>query len=278
MLKKVFSIFFLFIPFVLPLSSSTVWAKYSPQASLSVNLKNKNEIETDSTYLFDDFSTEKGWIDQSLGNFYRDTTNNWLVYQTHRDYTRRRYIPINVQANNVHLEFRFKVTQVDGNGSVAIGLVENLDAPVQYAEIDATGFFLRIIGYFEDGNTNWVVPVANYQNGQWYNPWEKKINFQNINVWRKASIDLSQGNWLLRILDDSGNVIGQSGGMLPYQHNAYNYLAVIFDQVGGWETASGIIDDILISSASTNLSLSGPVLVKDITPGSGSTYVSEWAT
>ena len=27
----------------------------------------------------DDFSTDKGWIDQSSGRIYRDTTNQWLI-------------------------------------------------------------------------------------------------------------------------------------------------------------------------------------------------------
>jgi hypothetical protein len=207
--------------------------------------------ETSEVIFEDNFSTNKGWIDQSNGYIYRDTINNWLVWQTHRNYTRRYYIPISASPSSIHFEFRFRVTSFYGNGSVAFGLVENLDAPVQHAEIDATGFFVRIFRYTEGSGINWVLPALNYQNGDWYYPWEKKIDFQSINTWRKVVLDIQQHNWQLSVLTDSGNIIGQSSGTLPAQHSAYNYLMVVFDRVTGWETANGYIDDVIITSSAS---------------------------
>ena len=75
----------------------------------------------------DDFSSDKGWIDESGGNLYRDTTNQWLVYNTSRADTRRWLMPISMNSSNFQLEFRFNVTSHSGNGKMIVGLVETLD-------------------------------------------------------------------------------------------------------------------------------------------------------
>ncbi len=210
---------------------------------------------TKATIFEDDFSTDMGWTDLSGGAIYRDTTNQWLEWSASRDTTHRYYIPIQATPGFIRLDFRFYASSFNGNGSVAFGLAENLDAPTQAIEVDATGFFTRIFRY--DWN-NWVHPLVIYQDGTSYStPIENWLNFQNLNTWYKIRIEINQNNWHYVLMDDSGNPLSQLSGTLTQQHSRYNYLLVVFDTVGGWESASGRLDDIQVYDLASQATLSG---------------------
>ena len=111
----------------------------------------------------DDFSTSKGWIDQSNGYIVRDTTNQRLNWTSARSHPMRYYIPINAPSDCVQLKYKFNVTSASGNGGVYVGLIENLDAPGNIWGIDATGIFT---GINRDTAYGYKMPLASlYSNG-----------------------------------------------------------------------------------------------------------------
>jgi hypothetical protein len=74
----------------------------------------------------DDFSTDKGWINQTSGHFYRDTTNKWLSWHVHRSTDEKYYIPITSYSGNFRLEAKVKATDWANNCNLFFGLAENL--------------------------------------------------------------------------------------------------------------------------------------------------------
>jgi hypothetical protein len=227
--------------------------KYTQTAEIKLNLTNTQiaritntptPIPTPTALFEDDFSSDQGWVDLSNGVIHRDVSNQWLEWATSRDSTHRCYIPINAQSGYIQLDYRFNVSSFNGNGSAAFGLAENLDAPTQRSEVDATGFFTRIVRF---DNTNWIYPLSIYQDNTYYEaPRENWINFSNLNTWYRVSIEINNGAWAYTLMDDSGNPLGQLSGTLPQQHSQYRYLLLVFDRVGGWESASGLLDDIKV--------------------------------
>lgn len=223
----------------------TTFSEYSDIASAT----------TKATIFEDDFSTDKGWVDQSDGAMHRDSSNQWLVWSVSRDTTHRYYIPIEANPGFIRLDLRFNATSFNGNGSIAFGLAENLDAPVKAIEVDATGFFTRIFCY---DWKYWAHPMAIFQDGTSYvTPIENWINFSSMNTWYRLQIEINQNSWKYALLDDAGNQLGQLSGLLTQQHSGYNYLLLVFDAVGGWESSTGLIDNIQVYDLSSMASLSG---------------------
>ena len=238
------------------LASTGIPSGVSASSTPNVPTNSQNRLTANTIIFSDDFSTEKGWVNESNGYIYRDATNQRLVWSTTRADRRRYYIPIAPQpgTNKLTLEYRFYITSFSGNGGATFGLVENLDAPVQLWEMDATGFFIRMSRFWEDGLSNWVNLAANYPDGSYYSAWNKKISFPQINTWLRVVVGLEGVNWTLSLYDNSGNLLGTSNGTMSQPFTSYNYLMLFHDYTNGWESASGYLDDITLSS-STSFSL-----------------------
>lgn len=197
-----------------------------------------------SSIFADNFSTDEGWTDQSEGRVFRDKHWEALTWKTSRDTTTRYYIPLNMGTTNLTLSFRFNVFEFSGNGSLAFGLAEELQAPKQISEVNATGFFTRIARF---DNSNWIYPLAIFNDGTHFeSSRENWLNFPQDNTWYRVNIDINQTNWSVTLMDESDNSLGKLSGSLDEKHTEYRYLILVFDKVGGWESANGMLDDILI--------------------------------
>ncbi|MHC1733387.1 MAG: choice-of-anchor D domain-containing protein [Bacteroidales bacterium] len=194
----------------------------------------------------DDFSTAKAWIDQSNGYVVHDMTNQWLNWNAVRSHPMRYYYPISASSDCIQLKFRFRVNSASGNGMMFIGLVENLDAPIANWSIDATGVFVGPSRDTAFGHK--VMFGSSYSDGNFEgkDTHSSTIDYGGFNVWRKAILRVNQGNWDLIITDDNDTKIGQMSGTQSQIHTAYNYVALIFDSLGGWESEAGYLDDIAV--------------------------------
>jgi hypothetical protein len=213
----------------------------------------------DETLLFeDDFSSDRGWIDESNGHFYRDETHEWLYFATRRSDPRRYYYPIDASADSIRLQYRFNVTDVSGNGGVIIGLVEDLySAEPSYRRDfnDATGFFTRLSRFGDFVRWKRVTAAAQYNDRDWYGfprDFPTFINFQSLNAWRQVDLVIDSLNWTLTVSDNSGNQLGQLSGTMPAQHREYQYIMIFRDESPGSESARGHLDDIRIYGSPVN--------------------------
>ncbi|UCG24442.1 MAG: hypothetical protein JSW55_00080 [Chloroflexota bacterium] len=199
-----------------------------------------------SLLFFDDFSSDKGWTDESGGYIHRDASNEWLAYQVSRNTQRRYFIPINAASDSIQLDFRFNVTSAGGNGDVHIGLIEDLDNPGTGWPFDATGVIVQVTR-----DTLWgprVLVMAKYSDGALQlNPIESAPNYGALNTWRQASFMLNGSSWTTVVRTDDGTELGRQSGTLSGSHNEYRYLMVSRDQIGGWEWQNGYLDDIEVS-------------------------------
>jgi formylglycine-generating enzyme required for sulfatase activity/PKD repeat protein len=202
------------------------------------------------TVLFsDDFSTDKGWTDESAGNIYRDVSNEWLVYNTYRSEKRRWLMPINASSDKVELTFDFNVTGASGNGMAWVGLVEEMEYPGNpFPNADASGIY---VGLYRDTLYGTRVGLSEkYGDGtdSWTLDFETGIDYGSLNAWRKASLVIDNGDWTLTVWDDGENELGSKNGTMVDSHTDYAYIYVGMDDFGnGWETESGHIDDISLS-------------------------------
>ena len=73
---------------------NNLWSEYSQEVSATTTAQAALIFE-------DDFSTDKGWTDESSGNIYRDAANEQLVWQVRRDDTRRYYIHIDAKSDYI---------------------------------------------------------------------------------------------------------------------------------------------------------------------------------
>jgi len=213
-----------------------------------------------SQIFFDDFSTENDeWVDESNGHIFRSEENQWLEYYSARSATQRYYIPVNAEAEHVEFNFRFNTLFRNGNGGVAIGLVENLNAPLPVTP-KASGFFVHIGGW--KGNSM-VKYGSSYLDGTFDSmSSDLAIKYGPFNTWRHLSLIIDDGNWKIVVDDDNGNVIGQLTGTMSQKHSGYNYIFVGNDYYGGWEDQKGLIDDIYLYGSLQN----NPPDCKNATP------------
>jgi len=197
--------------------------------------------------LHDDFSTAMGWIDETGGYFYRDTANQWLVWQTHRDYTRRYRIPIYASATSAEYDFRINMNWAAGNMGVWIGLIEDLDGPGgSIWGLDFTGFAAGVGSDTAYGNK--ILMLSRYRDGTWQgiSSDQSTIYWGPYNTWRRVTVTIDRGTWLIVVRTDSGAEVGRMSGALTGTHSAYRYLMVFYDYYGGWENAMGQIDDVWV--------------------------------
>jgi hypothetical protein len=213
---------------------------------LTVNAEDMSLIFTD------DFSIQKDWIDESNGHIFRDASNQWLVWNVNRSDKRRYLIPINAQADQIELNFRFNMTGADGNAGTHFGLIENLEGPYTlYAEV--SGVWVDI-GW----NTSYgkkVTVTAKYSDGTFtQHPTSQGVSYGPFNTWRRGRLSVSNGEATVIVWDENGNELGQKSIPMSQSHSAYNYLMVFFDGHGGWESGSGYLDDIEVWGTPLNQS------------------------
>lgn len=209
----------------------------------------------------DDFSTDKGWVDESNGYIYRDPTNEWLVWDVTRSDTRRYYYPIDAMADPIQLDFRFNVTGASGNGMVWIGLTERIEYPGSaWPGVGATGVFVglgRDMGLWPN---YWAAMIEKYEDGS--SVLNNRINYGSLNQWRRLSLVVENNEYTMTVWDDSDNQLDQITGPLSGDHSTYQYIMVVFDGTGGWESQQGYFDEIMITG---NPMLNEVVI--DIKPG-----------
>jgi hypothetical protein len=201
----------------------------------------------DTTHLLfsDDFSTDKGWIDESNGYIYRDVTNEWLVWSVTRSQTRRYYVPISASPDFLQLDFRVKQTGAGGNGGTGFSLVESLEGPPPGHFFRASGFQVHVTR-----DTLWGPRVrmgAKYENGDYVGlTTPGSIPYSSMNVWLDVRLTIDDQVATLTVWDENHNELGQRVLVLPQSHSGYHYFGIIFDAETGWEWATGYLDDIEI--------------------------------
>ena len=194
----------------------------------------------------DDFSAVKAWLDESNGNIFRDSTNEWLAWTVTRAQTRRFYALTDVPSNDVDMSFRFQLSSVLGNGSIYFGLAEDLDGSLHNPTFP-TGFFLMVGTYAQ---LKIVYPHITYAD-DYPNSWNPDdtstyLNFGSLGLWRQCDVVIKDGQWRVQLLDENGGLLDEISGTLPKAHSRYNYFMIFLDEVGGWETTSGLFDDLYI--------------------------------
>jgi hypothetical protein len=247
-----------------------------------------NSVSSCSNVIFsDDFSTNKGWTDQSSGTVYRDTTNQRLVLDYRRDTPMHYYYPINGNSNCIQLELYFKVTGNSGNGLMWFGLAESNTAVSPVVAMDRPGIYfapdttmkMQFISLYTDGTLSFI-------NGE-----DSTINYGSYNEWRKAILTVNGTAWTLQVYKDDGvgvwpillpplqadtdsldaasdgTLLGTMSGTLPHQHTAYKYVMLAFNTVG-WEHMTGFLDSVKVLS---NTAASVPGAFNKTSPTSGAT-------
>jgi hypothetical protein len=226
-------------------------ASYSP----SISLNNGVQTPQDTLVFSDDFSTQKAWIDQSNGMVNRDNTNAWLSWQARRDTPIRYFIPVNITTDFARFDFRFKVIDAAGNGSVHLGLAETLEAPSPIWGLQATGFFVALnrdtlfgtkvamLSLFSDGSYSGVDSEVS------------TINYTAMNTWRRLRVVIDQGDWTITLFDDNWDQMSQMSGTLPQQHSAYRYLLMDLEGTSGWEWETGLVDEVNVYGTPNTVNL-----------------------
>jgi hypothetical protein len=190
------------------------------------------------TLIEDDFSSDLGWIDESGGNLYRDTSNKWLVFNTNRGETRRWLMPISLSTTSFQLDFNLNVTSNYGNGKMIVGLIETLDNVSAWPGVASSGYFAHIsqsaIGFFEKYDDDTLI----------YYP--DPLGFSQ-NSWYQVSIIVDVGNWSLTLFDNTGTLIDTQSGTLSNSHTGYSYIYLGLDNLSGFETLTGYVDDVSVS-------------------------------
>ena len=207
----------------------------------------------------DDFSTAKGWVDQTGGTFTRDTVNQYLSWAVSRSAVRRYYIPIDSATDNIRFSFRIKLTGAGGNGGVDFGLVENLSG-AQERSTYPTGFFIS--SKIDTCGMIYANHTIHYSTlppdepppggcGGWccVDPayW---LNIGSANVWSRIELVISSPNYTLTLYNSSDVQIDQVVGTMSGTHDRYRYIMLFLDGQGGWESETGLLDDIILQGNS----------------------------
>jgi fibronectin type 3 domain-containing protein len=195
----------------------------------------------------DDFSTDKDWVDQSGGTVYRDVENDWLVWNARRTTPMHYYYPIYADSDAIQLDLRFMVTGNYGNGLMYFGLAEDLTVITpNVIGVDRPGVF------FGPGSSGYVYFFSLYSDHTIYDQ-SNQISYGGYNDWRQATLTIDQTDWTLVIRSDSGALISDMSGEFPRQHDAYDYVMLLFNYGSGWEWMTGLLDDVRVNGCTTNL-------------------------
>jgi outer membrane protein assembly factor BamB len=119
----------------------------------------KREIQ-----LFDDFSSDIGWRDETSGDFtIRDGQLNW---NAKRSKVQKMYIPIEEYSGNFQVNFDFQLAHRQNNVWLEVGLAESLTGAQNDPVNDPIGTFIKFgwIGGGTPYSVYYVIPLARYYN------------------------------------------------------------------------------------------------------------------
>ena len=191
----------------------------------------------------DDFSTDKGWINETSDHFSRDAGNEWLSWHIHRSTDERYYIPVGPYVGEFRLQVRLKATDWANNCDFYFGLAEDLSGSWP------TGAFASF-GWFGAGVGNRVVPRITFSDGSPSVGWNADdpstyINY-DLHSWYRVVLEVEDDIWTITVYDDSDGRVGQLSGAMPATHAQYRYLVLFNPYDGDWPTGDGLLDDLVL--------------------------------
>jgi formylglycine-generating enzyme required for sulfatase activity len=204
-------------------------------------------VQTQSVVFRDDFSTDKGWINETGGRFYRDAANGWLSWNVDRSADLRYYIPITPFSSDFRLQVRLRATDWNSNDSLYIGLVENMEGP---HPVFATGAFFAF--GWHGGVGNKINPHIAFLDGTPPIGWDSYdpatyITY-SLDRWYRVSYEIAGGTWSLTVFDDFGTEVGHLSGAMPSTHTAYHYVMLGNRLTDGAQPGFGLLDDLVVES------------------------------
>ncbi len=191
----------------------------------------------------DDFSTAKAWVDESSGNVTRDSGDLWLNWTADRAIPLHYSIPIHAAADTVQLEFRFKVNSNTDESLIWVGLAESKEiVDPALAGTNRPGIYLGI------DSANKIQFLSLYEDGSYLlvDGSSSPIDYLGQGLWRMATLTIDQLNWSVTVRDATGVILGQMNGVLPSQHDYYDYVMLMYDYGGGSGSINGNLDDIVV--------------------------------
>jgi hypothetical protein len=213
-----------------------------------------------TTPLFsDDFSSDKGWEDESDGHIQRDPDQEQLVWEVEGDPSYVYYMPVDIQPDWVKLTFRINLLAGGGNNHIFVGLVEK-GRDVGADPSNRPGFYLSIghdagVGtylhhhiIYADQPTEKLTPpegcaditctpqTAYLQPGPW-------------GTWNNVALTITGNTWDVVLSDASGREIGRMSGITDATHDGYEGIILSSTILRTWEWLHGYVDDIQLYAA-----------------------------
>ena len=192
----------------------------------------------------DDFATEKGWINDTSGDFYRDTTNEWLSWHVYRGADEKYYVPIARYSGDFRMEARIKATEWNGNANLYFGLADDLSHSFSELYLP-TGLFIDFSYYGGNSPPTTFRAHATYPDGNRYiSP--VRVPY-SMNQWYRVVFTVRGVDWTIEVYDDAGNPVGQVSDVFPATHDGFDYILLWSPDTGGeWPTGDGLFDDLVV--------------------------------
>ena len=187
----------------------------------------------------DDFSTDKGWTNQTSEHFYRDTTNEWLSWHIHRSTDEKYYIPITPYSGDFRLEAKVKATYWANNCNFYFGLADSLTGE------RPTGLFVDFGWFGGFAERRFIRPVGFYSDTSPYRG--DRITY-NMDEWYRVVFEVVGLNWTVTVYDESENMTDQKTGTFPAVHDSFNYITLWSPDNGDWPTGDGLFDNLVVES------------------------------
>jgi hypothetical protein len=202
-------------------------------------------ITSPGTLLFlDDFSTAKGWTDNTLGgDVVRNATSQRLEWTARQSRALHYTIPIYATNDPIQLDFRFRVNSTQDTSLLWVGLANELnDLSPSVAGADLAGTFVGI-------DTSNKIQLMSLYPDRSYTQVDSAASTLTYNgqvTWQRAILTITGTDWTMVLKDDTGAEMGEMSGTLPRQQDHYDYLVLMYDSGTGDGFEGGYLDDIYV--------------------------------
>ncbi|MFC0878739.1 T9SS type A sorting domain-containing protein [Saccharicrinis sp. FJH2] len=220
--------------------------------------RSKSIILNDSEDLYnlpfrDDFSTDKGWINETNGDFV--INNDQVEWNADRDIVQKMYIPISEYEGDFELQFDYQITDRQSNIWLEVGLANAMSGAYSDPVNDPLGTFLTV-GWTGGGtaySAYYIRPGARYPDKETDQPYfdhtdpSTYLSFTE-DEWYTIKMEVVGQNWRITVYDSNGNQTGQKAGLFSDPLNSYNYIYLCNSDDEDWPEGNGYLDNLSVTN------------------------------